>query len=105
MISFPLVFSLLSLAVSSYALYRGGPVGPKGDVGDTGARGPQGEKGETLIDNKPKFQKEIPDKPYDSDFETRLAEIRQRIQKGSGLMRSDPDAQSNQASWRRQNQR
>jgi hypothetical protein len=133
MIDISLALSLLSLAVSSYALYRGGPIGPKGDVGDTGARGPQGEQGETgsqgekgepgstatkvverarqAVPEQTKFlsreerRDQIAERAYDPDLQTRLEEIRDRLQEGSGLIKADPDAQSNQPDWRKRNAR
>ena len=126
MISFSLVFSLLSLAVSSYALYRGGPVGPKGDIGDTGPRGLPGRDFEAPIvskpvepvrsappaDTRPKFlsredrREQIAAQAYDDDYQTRLIEIRERLHKESGLIAPDPEAQTGQMpDWRRRNQR
>lgn len=122
---FSIILSLLSLAVSSYALYRGGPRGEKGDVGDTGPRGLPG-KVETQVvskpvepvrlaqppaDPRPKLlsrqdrREQIAERAYDEDYQTRLIEIRERLREGSGLLPADPTAQTNQIDWRRRNAR
>lgn len=121
--------SVLSLAVSCYALYHGGPQGRQGDrgeKGDTGERGPQGEKGETpvpvrlvepvrtapAVDVRPKFltkesrREQIAAQADDPDFQDSLEKIRQRIRDDSGLIAPDPDANnSNQVDWRKRNAR
>lgn len=124
MITPSFVISMLSLAVSCYALYRRGPVGPKGDVGDTGARGPQGETTVKPVerarlatpkveaDTRPVFlskeerREQIAEQAYNEDYQTRLIEIRERLHKGSGLIDVDHDANTNQMpDWRKRNMR
>jgi len=125
--------SVLSLAVSCYALYRRGPQGMQGErgekgdigaVGDTGPRGPQGEQAETpiptrpvepvrvapAVDARPKFltkesrREQIAAQADDPDFQDSLEKIRQRIRDDSGLIAPDPDANnSNQVDWRKRN--
>jgi hypothetical protein len=124
-----LLFSVLSLAGSGYAIYRNrlpGPQGLKGDVGDTGARGEKGEPGilgqtrtieparQVAKAHEPlqKFlskadrREQIAAQADDPDFEVELEKVRKRLRDGSGLIAPDTEAQTEQQpDWRKRNAR
>ncbi len=80
-------FSILALAVSCYALYRGGPKGDTGETGCQGIQGIQGEKGDSgILTSLPASTIQKPKEDLTSakqikDLETRVQTLRAELRR------------------------
>lgn len=127
-VQFSFLISVASLIVSAYALHRRGPQGPPGERGQDGRsievtaspnvvpeaskeqeprlRQPvQSEYRRQQFRTRVQRREDILAEAYSPDFETRVKEIRERVQAASGLIPVDPDAQTSQPDWRKRNAR
>jgi len=100
----PTVISVLSLSVSCYTLYhvRKPRVKP---IERARQAAPKTQPEPTKFLSKEDRREQIAERAYDPELQVRLAEIKQRLRDGSGLIAAHPDAQSNQVDWRRRNAR